>query len=247
MFGVGITTGLKPTRLAEWLRLLLWQCCNCVAKPRERHEQCQQWEFQTVVCVCECPLIQHWTHRAVCMPEAAAAVNNYAGRPEDNVVFSQELDGNSSVCLLHPKEHIQGTWSAVSLHLRQNKLCMNFGSHRSSISMVFLNICRAAIVIVQSLQLFVWLNIINILTWCDMRLSVQTFKLNCVSRSRVCECCFFPNGWLLCRVRGPPTEQLAPCVAAVGYLKYIKESTTYIDTHKCWMINSQGTTIRFHT
>lgn len=60
------------------------------------------------------------------MPEAAAVMNGYAGRPEDNVIFSQELDGNSSDCLLHPEERTQGTWSAVSLHLRHRTyiVCM---------------------------------------------------------------------------------------------------------------------------
>ena len=52
------------------------------------------------------------------MPEAAAVMNDYAGRPEDNVVSSQVLDGNSSVCLLHPEERTQGTWRAGSLQLR---------------------------------------------------------------------------------------------------------------------------------
>lgn len=52
------------------------------------------------------------------MPEAAAAMSDYAGRPEENMVFSQELDGNSSVCLLHPEERTQGTWIAVFPHLR---------------------------------------------------------------------------------------------------------------------------------
>lgn len=53
------------------------------------------------------------------MQEVAAVMSDYAGRPEDNVAFSQELDGNSSVCLLHPEERTQGTWGAVSLHLKQ--------------------------------------------------------------------------------------------------------------------------------
>lgn len=102
--------------MAETSALTVLQLCH-----KAWRETQQQWEFKTVVvwvCVCVCPLSQHWTHRAVCMPEAAAVMNDYAGRPEDNVIFSQELDGNSSECLLHPEEHTQGTWSAVSLHLR---------------------------------------------------------------------------------------------------------------------------------
>lgn len=59
------------------------------------------------------------------MPEAAAVTYGYTGRPEDNEVFSQLLDGNSSVCLLHPEELAQGTWTAVSLHLdTENTLCI---------------------------------------------------------------------------------------------------------------------------
>lgn len=49
------------------------------------------------------------THRVVCMPEAAEAMSDYAGSFEDNVVFSQQLDGNTEVCLLHPEEHTPGT------------------------------------------------------------------------------------------------------------------------------------------
>ena len=53
------------------------------------------------------------------MLEAAAVMSGYSGTPEDNAVFSQELDGNSTVCLPHPEERTQGTWSAASLHLIQ--------------------------------------------------------------------------------------------------------------------------------
>lgn len=49
------------------------------------------------------------------MLEAVAVMSGYAGRREDNEVFSQELDGNSAVCLPHPKEHTQGTWRVASL------------------------------------------------------------------------------------------------------------------------------------
>lgn len=61
----------------------------------------------------------------MCLPEAAAVMHGYVGRPEDNAAVSQEPDGNSSVCPLHPEEHTQGTWSAVSLHLK-HKTCRVF-------------------------------------------------------------------------------------------------------------------------
>lgn len=110
--------------MAETSALTVLQLCR-----KAWRETQQQWEFKTVVvwvCVCVCPLSLHWTHRAVYMPEAAAVMNGYAGRPEDNVIFSQELDGNSSECLLHPEERTQVTWSAVSLHLRHRTyiVCM---------------------------------------------------------------------------------------------------------------------------
>lgn len=245
MFGLSITTGLKSTRLAEWVRLLLWQCCNCAAKPGERHEQCKQWEFQYLLCVCMCPLNQHWTHRAVCRSEAAASTSDNAGRPEDNVVFCQQLDGNSSVCLLHPEERTQVTWSAASLHLRhrtymhenmQTQPVQTGNLHNSYYSIspfhhsyyIFLYLdsfnCRAANIIYTTVC------VIKIF-WHDMRLAVQTFKINCVSRSGVCECCFFANGWLPSRMRGPPTEQLRACIAPESYLKCRKESTIYVYTH----------------
>lgn len=52
------------------------------------------------------------------MPEAAAVMSDYAGTPEDNVVFSQGFGGNSTVYLLHPEEHKHGTWSVLFLHLK---------------------------------------------------------------------------------------------------------------------------------
>lgn len=54
----------------------------------------------------------------MCLPEAAQAVSDCAGTSEDNMFFSQELDDNSLACPLHPVGHKQGTWSAVSLHLK---------------------------------------------------------------------------------------------------------------------------------
>lgn len=62
----------------------------------------------------------------VCMPEAAAVMSDYAETPEDNVVFSQGLGGNSTVYLLYPEEHIHGTWSALFLHLKYktNSICI---------------------------------------------------------------------------------------------------------------------------
>lgn len=66
-----------------------------------------------------CLLSEQRTHGAVCTPEAAAVMSGHAGGPEDNVVSSQGLDGNTLVSPPHPGEHTQGTWSAVSLHLRK--------------------------------------------------------------------------------------------------------------------------------
>lgn len=52
------------------------------------------------------------------MPEATQAVSDCVRRPEGNVVFCQELDDGILVCLPHPEERIQGTWSAAYLHLK---------------------------------------------------------------------------------------------------------------------------------
>lgn len=89
---------------------LVQLCCKAW-----RETQAVKTEFSVVVCVY--PLNLHSTHGAVCVPEAAAVTYGYTGRPEDNEVFSQLLDGNSSVCRLHPEVLAQGTWTAVSLHL----------------------------------------------------------------------------------------------------------------------------------
>lgn len=90
------------------------------------------------------------------MSEAAAAMSDYAGRPEDNVVFCQELDGNSSVCLLHPEERTQGTWSAVSLQLRhkkymhQNSIYMQTQPVQTCLTFVLSALCNILVILHNS-------------------------------------------------------------------------------------------------
>lgn len=109
--------------MAETCALTVSQlCCKAWRETRA----VQNVSLKQLLYECTCSHNQNWTHRAVCMPEAATVMSDYAGRPEDNVVFSLELDGNTSVCPLHPGECTQGTRSAVFLHLRHRtySICM---------------------------------------------------------------------------------------------------------------------------